>query len=158
MPGQRPTDHHERLTVPLRWWVLGAGFVVSLWLAVDAAAPALFSLAVGVVGMAVLAALLLSYGSRRVEVADGVLRAGRATIEGEHLGEVEVLDAVATRRTAGPEADARAYLATRPYVRTSVKVEITDPADRTPYWLISTRRPERLAAAIGALREAGRRA
>jgi len=29
-------------------------------------------------------------------------------------------------------------------------VEITDPADPVPYWLISSRRPERLVAALRA--------
>jgi Protein of unknown function (DUF3093) len=29
-----------------------------------------------------------------------------------------------------------------------VKIEITDPADRTPYWLASTRHPDQLAAAL----------
>ena len=29
-----------------------------------------------------------------------------------------------------------------------MKVQITDPADPAPYWLISTRHPERLAGAV----------
>jgi hypothetical protein len=49
---------------------------------------------------------------------------------------------------AGRDADARAYLLLRPYVRRAVRIEITDPRDTTPYWLLSTRHPERLAAAL----------
>jgi Protein of unknown function (DUF3093) len=29
-----------------------------------------------------------------------------------------------------------------------VRIEITDPSDRTPYWLTSTRNPDRLLAAL----------
>ena len=52
---------------------------------------------------------------------------------------------------AGPEANARAYLVLRPYLKRAVKVEITDPADPTPYWLVSSRRPEDLAGALSVL-------
>ncbi len=50
----------------------------------------------------------------------------------------------------GVDADARAFLVTRPYLKRSVLVPVLDPDDRTPYWLISTRHPDRLAAALGA--------
>jgi hypothetical protein len=33
-----------------------------------------------------------------------------------------------------------------------VKVELTDPQDPTPYWLVSTRRPERVVEAIAEAR------
>ena len=45
-------------------------------------------------------------------------------------------------------ADARAYLLLRPYRKKAVKVSLSDPADPTPYWLVSTRRPDALAAAL----------
>ena len=65
------------------------------------------------------------------------------------------LDADATRRLAGVEADARAYLLLRPYLKRAVRVEITDPADPAPYWLVSTRHPDELAAALDALTRSG---
>ncbi len=58
------------------------------------------------------------------------------------------LDAEQTRRRAGVEADARAHLVLRPYVSTAVEITLDDPADPVPYWLVSTRRPEALAAAL----------
>ncbi|HNI70134.1 MAG TPA: DUF3093 family protein [Marmoricola sp.] len=69
-----------------------------------------------------------------------------------HLGEIVALDKEATRELLGVGADARAYLLTRPYLKRSVRVEITDPADPTPYWVIGTRRPAELASAINAAR------
>jgi hypothetical protein len=140
--------YDERLGVPLRWWVQGFMFVASLWLAVLAALPE--GAAWGVTGgaAAVVAGLFWSYGNARISVRDGVLRAGRARIETHHLGTVEALDAEQTHRAAGVEADARAYLLLRPYLKRSVRVEISDPADPAPYWLLSTRRPDVLATAL----------
>ena len=65
-------------------------------------------------------------------------------------GAVAALDADQTRLVSGRDADARAYLLLRPYLNRAVRVEITDPADPTPYWLVSSRHPEALAAALGA--------
>ena len=47
----------------------------------------------------------------------------------------------------GVDADARAFLLLRPYLKRAVQVEIADPADPTPYWLVRTRHPDELAAA-----------
>ena len=49
---------------------------------------------------------------------------------------------------AGVDADARAYLLIRPYLKRSVRVELRDPRDATPYWLVSSRRPEQLVTAL----------
>ena len=144
-------DYHERLGVPLRWWVQGTMLVASLWLAVVVATPAAVAWTVTAVAMLLMGAGLFSYGGVRVSVADGVFRAGRAHIGGEHLGLVEALDAEQTRRTAGQDADVRAHLVLRPYLKRAVKVEVTDPTDPAPYWLVSSRRPEDLAGALAVL-------
>lgn len=144
-------EYQERLGVPLRWWVQGTMLVASLWLAVVVATPGEVAWTVTALAMLLLVAGLLSYGNVRVAVAEGELRAGRAHIAGRYLGTVEALDAEQTRRTAGPDADARACLVLRPYLKRAVKVTIDDPADPTPYWLVSSRDPERLAGALSAL-------
>jgi hypothetical protein len=146
--------YDERLGVPLRWWVQGTMLVATLWLALVVAIPGPAAWTCTGIAMALLAALLISYGGARVSVADGWLRAGRARIEAAYVGEVTALDAEETRRVAGPEADARAYLLLRPYLKRAVRVEITDPADPAPYWLLSTRHPDELATAVRGLAEA----
>jgi predicted membrane metal-binding protein len=145
--------YDERLGVPLRWWVQGTMMVASLWLALVVAIPGPAAWACSGIALALLAALLVSYGGARVSVTDGWLLAGQARIEAAYVGEVAALDAEETRRVAGPQADARAYLLLRPYLRRAVRVEITDPADPAPYWLLSTRHPDRLAAAVRGLAE-----
>ena len=146
-----PAPYDERLGVPLRWWVQGTMLVASLWLALVVALPGAVAWVLSGVALALLAALLLAYGGARVSVAEGWFRAGRARIEGVHLGAVAALDPEETRRVAGPEADARAYLLLRPYLKRAVRVEITDPADPAPYWLVSSRHPEELARAVRSL-------
>jgi hypothetical protein len=46
------------------------------------------------------------------------------------------------------ENDARAFLLLRSYVKTAVRVEVVDPLDPHPYLYLSSRHPEKLAAAF----------
>ena len=143
--------YSERLGVPLRWWVQGTMLVATLWLAVVVALPPVAAWVITAIAMALLSVGLWSYGAARIAVDAGTFRAGRAHIAASYVGTATVLDAVETRRTAGVDADARAYLLLRPYLKRAVKVAITDPADPAPYWLVSTRRPDELARALTAL-------
>lgn len=140
--------YRERLSVPIRWWAQGTMLVASLWLAVIVAVPGAVAWAVTGAAVALMATLFLTYGAALVSVEDGWFRAGRARVELRFVGEVVPLDAEATRLVAGRDADARAYLLLRPYRKKAVKVSLSDPADPTPYWLVSTRRPDALAAAL----------
>lgn len=147
-------QYDERLGVPLRWWVLAAAFLASLLVAFVVSTPLWVALGGTAVLVAVVGGILLGYGAARVSVRDGVLRAGRAHIPVALLGDVDVLDDAAARQLAGPDADARAFLVLRPYLHSAVRVEIRDPADPTPYWMVATRHPDRLAAALREARHA----
>ena len=143
--------YRERLFVPLRWWVQGVMFVATLWLALVVAIPGVWAWSATAAVLALMSLAFVAYGSATIVVADGHLRAGRARIEAGYLGAAEALDADATRRAAGVDADARAYLVLRPYLKRAVRIGIADPADPAPYWLLGTRHPESLAAALTAL-------
>jgi hypothetical protein len=148
-------SYREKLSVPLRWWVQGTMLVATFWLAFVIAAPALVAWSATAVLLLIMVGLFLGYGAARVEVGDGWLRAGRARITGEFLGDAEPLDAAETRRVAGPGADARAYLLLRPYLKRAVRVTVRDDRDPTPYWLVSSRDPEHLATAIRVISGSG---
>lgn len=128
--------------------------VASFWLAVLAATPdhEWLAWAVTAVALALMVTAFLSYGSARVEVREGHLRAGRARIPLSYVGAVRTLDVEGMRRQAGVDADARAHLVLRPYLKRGVRVDLTDPDDPTPYWLVASRRPEELAAALESAR------
>lgn len=142
--------YRERLVAPLRWWVQATMVLASLLLAFVVAMPAWAAFTATGVAAAVTYGVLVAWGRVTVEVAEGRLLAGRAQIPLALLGEPEALDAAETRRVHGVDADARAYLLTRPYLTRSVRVAVLDPGDPAPYWLLSSRHPQRLAAAIAA--------
>ncbi|MFT4188985.1 MAG: DUF3093 domain-containing protein [Aeromicrobium sp.] len=149
--------YHERLSAPLGWWIGALCFSLTFgWLMYVAATPliaALFAAA----AMLVAGGLVAAYGSLRIAV-DDELRAGRAHLEGRFIGAVEVLDPAAYRATMGPRADVRAWLVTRPWIVEGVKVVLDDASDPVPYWLLGSRHPDQLAAAVEALRQTGRQA
>lgn len=105
----------------------------------------------GVAAYALISALFMAM-SRRVEVTGDTFNAGGVTINVKHLGNVQTLDQQELRLAIGRRLDARAYLCVSGWVHTGVRVEITDPEDNTPYWVVTTRKPKQLAAAIEAAR------
>jgi hypothetical protein len=143
------TDYQERLHVPLRWWVQATMFLATFWLALIVALPGWMAWVASAALLAGVYGIFTWLGSAQVEVRDGMLRAGPARIPLARIGAAEALDKEATRRVHGVEADARAFLVTRPYISRAVKVVLEDPDDPTPYWLISSRHPRQLAAALG---------
>jgi len=107
---------------------------------------------VGVVGACVVAlvvALLLWRASPQITVQGGTLTVDRARLPIQVVSAVDVLDRPGTEQAMGPDLDARAYLRHRAWAESSVRVVLDDPADPTPYWLLSTRRPTELATALG---------
>lgn len=140
----------ETLRVPLRWWAITVMFWASVVVALLVALPAAAAYIASAVIAALVLLVLLTYGGVRVSVVDGVFSAGRARIPVTFLRDPEALDTAQTRAAAGVDADARAFLVLRPYIRTAVRVHLTDPADPTPYWLVSTRHPTALAAELTA--------
>jgi hypothetical protein len=150
----RPTDTRfdERLTVP--WWswpiALGAAAFLAAEVFLGRSTPfAWVPYAILVPGAA---AGLLALGRVRVRVADGELWIDDAHIPVTYVTEVNVLDATGKAAVLGPLAAAHAFVVQRPWIARSVRVVIDDPADPTPYWLVSTRHPEKLAQAVLASR------
>ena len=142
-----PVLHREKLSVPPAWWVLAGLFALSLLLAFFFYLGPLWGFGTAVVSLGV-AAALFQRAAVVIEVTGRRFQVGRAAIDLGYLGAVTSLDAVAARARRGPQADARAYLVLRPYVATAVEVTLTDADDPAPYWLVASRRPVALAAAL----------
>lgn len=85
-----------------------------------------------------------------VRLENGTLSAGRARIPVSQLGETKLLGRDALKNVLGEGGDARNFLVIRGWIQTGVAVEIIDPDDPTPNWVITTRRPQALADAIAA--------
>ncbi len=154
--------YHERLHVPLAWWLLGILCVAILGGELYAGFGELTAVAIYAGLTAVCAAALLSWGAARVDVSEGELAAGTSrllrgasggrppwdVLPLRAAGEVMTLDEKQTRAMRGPRADPAARVLTRPYLKLAVYVAVSDPESQIPYWLIGTRRPAELAEAI----------
>lgn len=141
-------NYRERLSAPLLWWVTGAltlfTFGAIVWTGFDLG----ITLAVFGTLFAIEAAFLVNWGRATIEVADGQLKAGNQTLRLADAGAVHALDEGQFRAMRGPNADPRAYLLIRPYLKYAVYVQLTSADPAWPYWLVATRRPGDLAAAI----------
>jgi len=152
VPGDDVTAYTERLYpspgVVAAGLVFAAGIGVVVLPLGTAVAAGTFVVAVGA-----LAALLVR-GAATVSVtatADGgTFTAGPARLPLGVVGDVEALDGEQMRHARGRGLDARAYLCLRGWVPTGVRVHLRDPADPAPYWLVSSRHPAALAAALSA--------
>lgn len=103
------------------------------------------AIALVLAGIVVIIALA---SSPRIECEGTQLRAGPAQIDAQFFGEIYPLDREATRAEFGSDADLRAWSLHRSYARGSVRIEIIDPRDPTPFWIVCTNRPEELAAVL----------
>lgn len=92
--------------------------------------------------------VLLIIGSPRVEVTDSMLVAGRARLPLPNVGEASGYFGTEATAERGPRLDARAWLVIRGWISPVVKVVVDDANDPTPYWLVSTRHPRELIAAL----------
>ncbi len=150
--------YRERLAVPASWWLLGelsaATLASTAWAGFDLAiASASYLLFCGGT-----AAILLAWGAASVTVADGQLRAGRWVLDLADVAEVQVLDQAQFRALCGPRADPAARLLIRPYLSRGVYLGMAGTRPVPPYWLIGTRQPDELAAAVSAARPQARAA
>jgi hypothetical protein len=139
--------YRERLTPPWWGWLLAPLWASTLGIAYGYAIDATVGWMVGL-GLMSVALFAIWRMSAVVELTGGTLRAGRATLPSTVMKSATPLDAAAARRKRGTEADPRAFVLLRGWVSRAVIVELDDPVDPTPYWYVSTRRPEVLAAAI----------
>jgi hypothetical protein len=140
--------YRERLFAPPLWWVVGMISMLTFGAIVWTGFDLIITIAVFAVLIGITAAFLINWGRATIEVTAGELRAGDATMPLALAGEVHPLDEAQTTALRGQRADPRAYLLIRPYLRKSVYVEVTGPDPAAPYWLIATRHPAELAAAI----------
>jgi hypothetical protein len=143
---QSPPSYRERLS-PSLWAIVSAAVVAPMAALVFVPLNTTVSLVAGIV-VAVAVVTFMLTGAPVVEVRDGELRAGRAHIPVEWLGEPEPFTGDDARRVRGYGLDPRSWHVIRGGIDGAVVVPVTDPDDPTPTWVVSTRTPDRLVAAI----------
>ncbi|WP_456283366.1 DUF3093 domain-containing protein [Microbacterium sp. JZ101] len=138
--------YRERLS-PSLWLLASAAIAAPMVSLVFVRLDPSIALALGaIVAVGVIALLIAS--SPVVEVRDGMLRAGRARIEVELLGEPAALTGDEAKAARGAGLDPRGWYLVRGGIDPIVVVPVIDPDDPVSSWTISTRTPDRLAAAV----------
>jgi hypothetical protein len=141
-------SYREHLRVPVSWWLLAIPVIAILGGEVYAGFGGFIPPLIYAVFTAVVAGFLLTWGATSIEVTDGALRAGSATLPLGQVGDVVPLDEKQAALLRGPRGDPAAHLMLRPYLKRAVYIALADPSDGVPYWLVATRHPAELATAI----------
>ena len=130
-------------------WVLAfiyfmfLSLVIAIWAAFDTIAT-MVAFTIATLAMPFIALSLTS----RISVDQRELRIDKAHIELKYLGKVTVLDSDAMRMLRTRDADPAAFLAIKFWAAKGIKIEVTDQRDSTPYWLVTSKRREKLAALL----------
>ena len=142
----------ERLGIPVWWWLAAPALTALLAAEIylgrpgwATAVPYLILLPAVVGGLWWLGRITITVTATELVVDD-------ARLPLHLVGPVTVLDEQARQELLGPSAEPLAFVIQRPWVPRAVRVDLLDPADPTPYWLISTRHPKRLADLLSGAR------
>lgn len=145
--------YRERLMVPWWWWPPAFVPATLIALEVNRAARDLPDWITFAVLFAIAAGVLIFLGRAEVRVLDGqggspVLWAGPAHLPADVISRSAEIPATAKSAALGRQLDPAAYVLHRPWIGPMVLVVLDDPDDPTPYWLVSSRHPERVLAAL----------
>ncbi len=130
-------------------WVLAfvyflfLSIALSVWAALDTRAT-LVTLALSTIAL-----IWISISMTSEITFDGeVLRIDKANIEVKYLSKVTVLDKTAMRLLRTRDADPAAFLAIKFWEPRGLRIDLSDPRDKTPYWLVTSKRGEEIAALL----------
>jgi hypothetical protein len=138
-------SYREKLA-PSWWMVASTALFVPATLLIFLPLSVPLGITVGV-GLWLASTGVLWFFAPTIGINEKELRAGKARIDLRFISNMEIYrhtDATAQR---GTQLDARAWLVLRPWVDPVVKISLNDPQDPTPYWLVSSRTPEKLVDA-----------
>lgn len=138
--------YRERLW-PSPWVFLTTALVIPASLLVFLPISPIAGVAVAVLLYTAVVGVLLAT-TPTIEVTADELRAGRARLPRAVVASVEAHHGADATAQRGVHLDARAWLLVRGWLPDLVRVDLTDPDDPTPYWLVSTRNADALASAL----------
>ena len=151
MPAHRDPLYRERLTPGVTWWLVVASIVAMVAIAYGAALGATIGWVVGA-GLGVIAAVALLRSSPVIEVFDDRIRCGRAVLPLGTLMDPRVVDTdqmAAIRRGHHEGVGDRVYQVLPAWLaRTGVLIELIDEQDPHSAWLVASRHPDALHAAL----------
>jgi hypothetical protein len=144
--------YRERLSTP--WWWYPVGLFVAGLLAAEFHVSGLRLtdwIPFGTL-LPLAAVIVWITGRSELKIADGEVRIRGAHLPLRYISGWIALDPNTLRRVVGREGDPAAFVQIRPWIGPGVQLWLDDPDDPTPYWVVSTRHPDRLVAALDAAR------
>lgn len=138
--------YRERLW-PAPWVFIATALVIPASLLVFLPISPIAGVVVAIALYAAIVGVLLA-STPLIEVGDDELRAGRARLPRGIIASATAFADDEASAERGVRLDARAYLLLRGWVPGVVRIELDDADDPTPYWLVSSRRPDELARAL----------
>jgi hypothetical protein len=124
-------------------YFLALSLVVAIWAAMTTTVAAITFITLTI------ATIVIYFRSAlRIEVDENELKVGKAHISLKHLGAVQVLTDKQMLAKRTRDADPAAYLAIRFWTPRGIVIDIADNRDATPYWLVTSKKGEKLARAI----------
>ncbi|MGV0834694.1 DUF3093 domain-containing protein [Mycolicibacterium thermoresistibile] len=150
---QRTVRYRERLWVSWWWWPPGLLLAALMAMTVNQGVPDLPDWLPFAVLMSVAVVVLLWLGKIEVRVVgsgpeDIELWVGAAHLPVSVISRMAEVPTSAKSAALGRQLDPAAYVVHRGWVGPMVLLVLDDPDDPTPYWLISTRHPDRVLAAL----------
>jgi hypothetical protein len=146
VPMTSQSSYRERLTPSPGVYIATALVIPAAYLVFLPINAAVGIIVAAVFYLGAVAVLLLT--SPRITVATDGLRAGPAHLPPNVIGAVTTYRDGAATQQRGPVLDARAWTLFRGWVDPVIRIEVLDDSDPAPYWLLSTRHPDRLTAAL----------
>jgi hypothetical protein len=150
-PQADPTvRYRERLRTPWWWYPLGLAVAAILAAEFHISGYDLTDWIPWTVLPVLAVAITWFMGRSLLTIGDGELRIRSAHVALEFINGSVRLDERSLRRLVGRDGDPLAYVQIRPWIGPGVQILLNDADDPTPYWVISTRHPEKVVKLLGA--------
>jgi hypothetical protein len=132
---------------PASWLYIAAILIIPAIILVLAPINMLFGVILSIVVYVAIVVLMI-LKSPTIELSETTLRVGKAHIARAELGAASAFSGSHAIEQRGTKLDGRAWLMFTGWVDPVVRIDIADPLDPVPYWLVSTRHPEAFVAAL----------
>jgi hypothetical protein len=148
--GASPSDYRERLGTPYWWYPVGLAVAAILAAEFHVSGLPLTDWIPFLTLLPLSLAIVWGLGRTRLTITAEELSIRGAHVPLRYISGVVALDARTLRRLIGREGDPQAFVAIRPWIGPGVQLQLDDPEDPTPYWVISSRHPDRVTALLRA--------
>ncbi len=133
----------EKLLPPFWAWL----FLIGVSLMLSVSISAIFGSTIAFVIFLIISlslGIITYFFSPELRIDSEFFYAGKAKLPVKIIKTIEVLNALETTQLRGVKSDLKAFHAISPLISTSIKIDFDDPADPHSYWLVSTRKGQRI--------------